>query len=334
MCWLSLCLCSAALPTAAAQPSAARVVLLSGSAIADEDFDVLQGALAKLDAELVRVQLAPPPCEPDGASVEPGVRVWVSWQPDRTVQLCFEDRSGRHARTLGPFASLRGSAREQLMTVIESGLQAAEAAETELAARAAPVAPALPPPAAEPKRATLTLALHPALGLGLTSWSRRAPLTTHLDAAFGVSWLERALAVRAELGFTPAFTVTSATPKLGLQAQSWRVGLSASQSFPLYARSGGLIALGAALEHVRIEPEGSAASLRSRVAVSHTDPLMFARVGPTLDLGAHFELSIALGAELLFQPRRYGFTVGDTNQAILDLARVRASVLAEISAAL
>ena len=319
--------------------------MLAGSTIDEADYAVLQGALAKLQAELVRVETPAPPCESGAARVEPGVRVWVSWQPEQLVQLCFEDRSGRHARTLGPFAHLHGSAREQLMTVIESGLQAAEAAEAEIAARetpAAPAAPAAPPPAAPPPaaaapaapdRATLTLGWRPALGVGLTSWSSRA-LATRVDAALAVTWLERALDLRVELSFTPAITVTNASPRLALSAQSWRIGLAASQWFPVYERLGAQLYLGAALEHVRVKPAESAANVKSRHATSHMDPVLFARVGPTLELGAHFRLSLLVGAELVLKPRRYGFTVGESDQVVLDLARVRPSVLAEISTAL
>jgi hypothetical protein len=169
--------------------------------------------------------------------------------------------------------------------------------------------------------------------VGLTSWSSHA-LATQLTAAVGLRWLPRALELRLELGLVPAFEVAGSDPRLALEARSWRVGASVSRHVTLYERLGGLLGAGIALEHVHVAPEPRGVSLQSRRAISHGDPLLFARIGPSLELGAHFTLSIAVGAELLLHPRRYGFTVADSERVVLDLAQLRASVLAEISAAL
>ena len=167
----------------------------------------------------------------------------------------------------------------------------------------------------------------------MTSWSSRA-LAWHLDAAFGLLWLERSLELRVGARFVPGFEVSGSSRRLELQAQSWRVGLELLQRVPLYTWLAGQISAGAALEHMRVEPRGEPAALQARRSRSHADPLLFARLGPSFALGAYFELSIQVGAELLLYPRRYGFTVGDTNQVVLDLSRVRASALVEISATL
>jgi hypothetical protein len=129
-------------------------VIVTGDTIADDAWQILQGAFAR---DGVALSSAPgaPDCTAALTSPALRARVWITWSAGSAAQLCFQDHCQVTSRTLGPFAKLDARAREALITVIESGLAALrsacsdERAEPALAERAASgVAPPPPPKAA------------------------------------------------------------------------------------------------------------------------------------------------------------------------------------------
>jgi hypothetical protein len=86
-------------------------------------FEILHGALSR-DGIGLRRSADTAACsgklEP---SAEVRARVWLQWKK-HVVTLCFQDRCGSSERSLGPFADLDARAREEMITVIESGLDA------------------------------------------------------------------------------------------------------------------------------------------------------------------------------------------------------------------
>ena len=116
----------AARPPCARAQAAGNEVTVTGDAVSGSAFEVLAGAFGRAGIRLTRAERAPA-CA--GTLTEPSVsaRVWISWNPTASaapLELCFQDRCQSSQRTLGPFAKLDARAREELITVVESGLAA------------------------------------------------------------------------------------------------------------------------------------------------------------------------------------------------------------------
>jgi hypothetical protein len=317
-----------------------REVLIVAPAIAAQDFEVLRAALTRLGASTERAAAASFQCDPsDGTARGPlvmGARVWVFWQPAGPLQLCFEDALGRHPRTLGPFPELSASAREQLITVIESGLAAAELAAAEVAAAesapvAAPAAVTTPTPA--PPKAQAVQPHWPSwavyLGYAGTPWSSDA--FAHMVRGSVRARLPSSdLGALFELGYVPALTSERREPTLRARATGFRLGLAGEAQFGLLEQLGIVVALGVALERVSVVPLPVVTTeVQQTRSVAHWDTLFFARVGPTLEIGARLRLGVSVGAELLTVARRYGYSAG-SDLEVLVLDRARATALAEI----
>lgn len=100
----------------------AHVMVISDN-VGQEALQIVADALARDGIALARAQAAPV-CQ--GGIAQAPARVWVRWTPGErsTVVLCFQAACRSAERQLGPFAMLDARAREELITVIESGLEA------------------------------------------------------------------------------------------------------------------------------------------------------------------------------------------------------------------
>jgi hypothetical protein len=133
-----------------------------------------------------------------------------------------------------------------------------------------------------------------------------------------------------ELGYVPAFTSERSEPTLRARVNGLRLGLAGEAQFGLLDQVGIVVALGVALERVSVAPLAAATTdVQQTRSVAHWDPLIFARVGPTLEIGARLRLGVSVGAELLTVARRYGYSAGSQLE-VLVLDRARATALAEI----
>jgi hypothetical protein len=105
-----------------AQPSDKQVVV-TGDAVTSDVLRILQDALRPDGIAVLRDDAAPD-CSGTIADSLLRARVWVTWTPGSTAQICFKDHCQSAQRTLGPFSKLDARAREALITVIESSLAA------------------------------------------------------------------------------------------------------------------------------------------------------------------------------------------------------------------
>jgi hypothetical protein len=104
-----------------AQPEA-REVIVTGAVEADA-FEILHRAFANDGIAMRRASTAQGCDHQLGPRSEVDARVWMH-AADRLVALCFQSQCLYTERVLGPFAKLDARAREELITVIESGLDA------------------------------------------------------------------------------------------------------------------------------------------------------------------------------------------------------------------
>lgn len=107
---------------ASSQPFAAEVVT-SQSSMSSSVFDVLYAAFAR---DGIAVRRSPEPASCSGAlatDAQVNARVSLQWTKPY-VTLCFQDHCASSRRELGPFVDLDARAREEIITVIESGLTA------------------------------------------------------------------------------------------------------------------------------------------------------------------------------------------------------------------
>jgi hypothetical protein len=124
----------AALIPAAASAQARAEVVLSADAVGPDTFGILASAFARDGVALVRGGPVPR-CSGTLNEADVYARVWVSWAPrsgadvlnTQPLQLCFQDHCRSSERGLDAFATLDARAREELITVIESGLEALRA---------------------------------------------------------------------------------------------------------------------------------------------------------------------------------------------------------------
>jgi hypothetical protein len=105
-------------------------VILNSDAVGSDALKVLRSAFHRDGFVFLHADTAPG-CSGAIAADDVRARVWVTWQrPEsraQVLQLCFQDHCQSTARTIESFARLDAPAREQLITVVESGLAALEA---------------------------------------------------------------------------------------------------------------------------------------------------------------------------------------------------------------
>lgn len=261
-----------------------------------------------------------PPCS---TALEPAapVRVVLRWQPAAEIEVCFGRGTAEHRRSLGLAHALDANAREQIVAVIESGVQALQDGASQPTA-AATVLPAQVHTAVE----------KPGVEAGRPNQATRLVPRWSLGAGYGAGWLSDGLAQRLSvwgaLALSPAWAAAVA---LGYVPWSERAGDVVSVSlrvfelrlvgittWPVTSALAFQLGAGPSLQHVSYRanaPDGR--------TVRYVDILLNIQCGPRLTLTRLVWLSLSIGADLTVVQRDFEVSQGSDLVHVNSASRVR-----------
>jgi hypothetical protein len=305
--------------------------------------ELLAGLDAGLRAWKVRVMEEPAEstCAPIAARIDIRASVSLDWEAGGAMLICFSTQTRSFERELGPFATLHARAREEVVTIVEAGLEAlmepdagatATTAGWGAAASAADFSdaawhfPGVPPPhmvspPPEPaltRRAawTLGVAYAPAFwGEDVVAQGVSALATRSLDTA-------HLFHLGARFVYAPAVHVDRAGA--GLVARELQAQVMFALVAPLLPRLLLEVSVAPGLQWLAVDPEllpsGNIDDMRSEV---HLGPLLTAQLGPRLAVGSGFVLSAQIGCSAMPQAQRYGYTRDGGFISVLEVQPIR-----------
>ena len=285
-------------------------------------------------------------CTPVVARTDIHASVSLHWDAGRPMLICFSTQTRSFQRELGPFDSLHARAREEVVTVVEAGLEALTDPEPDAAAMQAEPGrdelaplwdfhdaawhfPSVPPPRivgppAEPgstQRAVWTL------GVGY------APALWDEDVvAQGVSVLATRSIDHAHLfhlgarfAYAPAVHVDR--DGVGLVARELQAQLMFALVTPLLPRLLLEMSVAPGLQWLAVDPELLPSGSRIEDLRSETQlgPVLTAQLGPRLAVGSGFLLSAQIGCSAMPHAQPYGYKRNGEFVSVLEVQPIRLS---------
>jgi hypothetical protein len=274
-----------------------------------------------------------PPCDTT-TEADAEVHVVLRWHRAAEIEVCLTRGAALHRRSLGPAAALDANAREQIVTLIESGVQ------TLRADWSLPDAAKLPPTAASDlttPTASLPAQRHedrekPAIVSQRADHASGTFVRWSLGAGYGLAWLSSGLAQRlAAVGsasFGPTWALAVA---LGYVPWNDRTRESVNMSLRVFEarliwlgsvpiRRDLVLQLGAgpSLEHVTYR-----ANIADGRTARYVDILLNTQLGPRLTVTRAVWMGLWLGADLTVIQRDFEVSQGDNLVTVNRASRVR-----------
>jgi hypothetical protein len=272
-------------------------------------------------------------CGPMVARADIRASVSLAWEEGGLILICFSTQTRSFRRELGPFDSLHARAREELVTIVEAGLEALMEPDAGAmvgdSSDAAWHFPEVPPPRfiwppTEPvasRRAAWTLGVGyaPAFwGEDIVAQGVSALATRSIDA-------NRLLHVGARFVYAPAVHVDR--DGVGLVARELQAELMFALVVPLLSRLSLETSLAPGLKWLAVDPEmlpsGSVYGARSE---THLGPGLTVQMGPRLAVASGVLLSAQIGCSAMLQTQRYGYDTRDGDfVSVLEVQPIRLS---------
>jgi hypothetical protein len=312
--------------------------------------ELISGLDAGLRAWNVRTseQWVESTCAPIVARTDIRASVSLNWETGGPMLICFSTHTRSFQRELGPFDSLHARAREQVVTIVEAGLEAlmepdAGAMEAEEGRDwAAPQRdfrdaawhfPSVPPPriVLPPREPVSTREAAWTLGVGyapafwdddIVAQGVSALATRSIDTA-------RLFHLGARFMYAPAVHVDR--KGVGLLAREAQAQLMFALVAPVLPWLLLETSVAPGLQWLAVQPEflpeflpgESVHDLRSR---THLGPVLTAQLGPRLVVGSGFVLSAQIGCSATPRVQRYGYESPDGELVpVLEVQPIRLS---------